>query len=90
MALFPIDNNGTILQLPSVNGGAASVIGSLTLGIGTQSNNGLGNAHVIPTNSYGFFTTTYKGVAQPKAFWIVAQQHFSLTTVQSLSIALAV
>lgn len=40
ISLLPVDNNGLIFQLPSVAAtGAASVSGTITLGIGTQSNN---------------------------------------------------
>ncbi len=40
VALLPVDNNGVILELPSISlGGTPSVNGSLVLGIGTQSNN---------------------------------------------------
>ncbi len=47
VTMFPADNNGVLIQLPSVvDGGTASVSGSLIFGIGTQSNNGLGNATI--------------------------------------------
>ncbi len=40
VALLPVDNNGVIVQLPSVpSSGAPSVNGYLVLGIGTRSNN---------------------------------------------------
>ena len=40
VALLPVDNNGVIVQLPSVPpGGSSSVNGRLVLGIDTQSNN---------------------------------------------------
>jgi hypothetical protein len=40
VALLPRDNNGVIVELPSVSSsGASSVSGSLMLGIGTQTNN---------------------------------------------------
>lgn len=45
---FAVDNNGVIMQLPGVPpSGLAVVTGSLVFGIGTQSNNGLGNATVF-------------------------------------------
>jgi hypothetical protein len=58
---FPVDNNGVIIQLPSVPaGGLASTTGKLIFGIGTQSNNGLGSATVItPVDNYGNIGTTY-------------------------------
>ena len=58
---FPVDNNGVIIQIPSVpTGGLASTTGKLTFGIGTQANNGLGNATVMtPVDGYGNIWTTY-------------------------------
>ena len=64
VALFASDNNGSIIELPTVDsGGAASVSGSLVFGIGTQSDNALGSATVLTLDGYGGFTTTY-GPAQ--------------------------
>lgn len=61
VAAFTADNNGVIIQLPSVpTSGSASVTGSLIFGIGTQSNNGLGNATVFNLASNGFLQTNYK------------------------------
>lgn len=63
VAFFQTDNNGVIVQLPSVPdpGGAATATGSLTFGIGTQGNNGLGSATVLTANpNTGDITTTYK------------------------------
>jgi len=60
VAAFPVDNNGTIIQLPSIPAsGAPSVPGVLTFGIGTQANNGLGSATVLPLNALGFVSTTF-------------------------------
>ena len=60
--LFPTDNNGVIVELPSVpSTGQAVVNGSLVFGIGTQSNNALGGAKVIPVDANGLFTTTFQG-----------------------------
>ena len=62
-ALLPQDNNGVIVQLPSVPlGGTSSINGNLILGIGTQSNN-------VPTSvtaysasaTTGEFTTQFSG-----------------------------
>jgi hypothetical protein len=70
VAFFSSDNNGVVIALPSISAaGAASVSGSLIFGIGTQENNGLGNASVLPINpSTGLFMTTYKGVLYPNSF----------------------
>jgi uncharacterized protein YjdB len=58
------DNNGLIVQLPSVSlGGAASASGSLILGIGTQTNNTLSTPTVFPTDQSGEFTTVFNGVS---------------------------
>jgi hypothetical protein len=60
VAAFPIDNNGTIIQLPSIPAsGAPSVPGVLTFGIGTQANNGPGSSTVLPTNALGYVGTTF-------------------------------
>ena len=68
IARFSKDNNGSIIQLPEVPfAGASNVQGVLIFGIGTQSNNELGNAKVITlgTNTldanYNAFTTIYNG-----------------------------
>jgi hypothetical protein len=64
VALLPQDNNGVILQLPSVPlGGSPSVNGSLVLGIGTQSNNVPSGVTGYPADQLGEFTTTFNGTA---------------------------
>jgi hypothetical protein len=78
IASFAQDNNGTIIQLPAVPaGGQASVSGSLVFGIGTQANNGLGNATVLTavasghgfgSSQVGTFTTQFGGQAFPDSF----------------------
>jgi len=73
VASFTTDNNGVLIQLPSVpDGGSLNPTGSLIFGIGTQSNNGLGSATVYPVpdtgNNAGDFTTTFNGTAYPASF----------------------
>ena len=69
VAFFSSDNNGVALQLPTVAaGGAASAIGSLIFGIGTQSNNQLGSAKVFTVDSRANFTTTFNGQSYNKSF----------------------
>jgi hypothetical protein len=78
VAFFAQDNNGTIIQLPAVPaGGATSVSGSMVFGIGTQANNGLGNATVLTavtaeagssSSHPGSFTTQFGGQAFPGSF----------------------
>lgn len=56
--LFASDNNGVLIDLPDVSSaGAASLSGSLIVGIGTQSNNQLTSGTVLTTNSSGYITT---------------------------------
>jgi hypothetical protein len=60
IAMFSQDNNGVILVLPSVPvTGAARVSGTMIFGIGTQGNNGLGNARVIPVDPDTATFTTF-------------------------------
>lgn len=70
VALFSNDNNGFIVQLPSISNaaGQASVTGSLVFGIGTQPNNGLGKAAVYTTDTRGNFTATYNGTSYSSSF----------------------
>jgi hypothetical protein len=66
---LPQDNNGVIISLPAVDAsGAVSVQGSLVFGIGTASNNGLGNAQVYTTDMDGTFTTLYNGKIYPGSY----------------------
>ena len=69
MWLFPKDNNGVIVELPTVSPlGAASVSGSLVFGIGTQTNNALGSAAVFTVDGQGTFTTVYQGQSYGGSF----------------------
>ena len=63
VALFSVDNNGTIIELPSIPAaGAATVAGSLIFGIGTQANNALGSAKVLATDPItGYIVTNFDG-----------------------------
>jgi hypothetical protein len=71
VALFATDNNGVIIELPSVSGAQSTVTGSLIFGIGTQSNNGLGSATVYMLDpSTGNFTTVFNGVTYTNAAFI--------------------
>jgi hypothetical protein len=67
VAAFASDNNGVIIELPGVSaGGAATATGALVFGIGTESNNGFGNATVLQTDpGSGTINVTYKGVQYP-------------------------
>lgn len=51
---FPVDNNGVIVAMQSISSsGAASATGTVTFGIGTQSNNSLTAANQFTTNASG-------------------------------------
>ena len=61
VSLLPVDNNGTIIQLPAVAAsGAATVTGSLIFGVGTQSNNASNASTTLTLDpDSGEFTTDY-------------------------------
>jgi hypothetical protein len=57
------DNNGVLVQLPSVPaGGAGSASGSLILGIGTQANNMPSGVTAYGANQRAEFTITFNGI----------------------------
>jgi uncharacterized protein DUF3443 len=63
VGLLPQDNNGVVVQLPSVPpGGSPSVNGSLVLGIGTQANNTPSAAATYAADLNGDFRTTLNGI----------------------------
>jgi len=62
VALLPVDNNGVIVQLPSISGsGSPSVNGNLVLGIGTQFNNLPSGVTTYPANQVGEIITHWNG-----------------------------
>ncbi len=64
VASFAKDNNGVLIQLPTVvaSGASAPFGGTLFFGIGTNTNNLLGTlTKVYSTDIYGTITTTYNG-----------------------------
>jgi len=64
------DNNGVIVQLPSVSlGGTTSINGILILGIGTQSNNKPSGVTMYPADpTYGEFTTVFNSRTYSDSF----------------------
>jgi hypothetical protein len=69
VTLFPVDNNGTIIDLPSVSQpGAASLTGSLIFGIDTQSNNASGSQTVLTLDDGGNFITVFGGQTLSASF----------------------
>ncbi|WP_061134626.1 DUF3443 domain-containing protein [Caballeronia fortuita] len=63
VANFATDNNGVLIELPDVpDSGASAVTGTMTFGIGSQSNNVLGSATVLKSSSLsGYVTTDFGG-----------------------------
>jgi hypothetical protein len=60
--VLPADNNGVLIQLPSVPaGGTTAISGNLIFGIGTQTNNVLGSATVFNTDGNGNFVSIFNG-----------------------------
>ncbi len=63
VVLFPTDNNGVIVELPSVSGSTSAITGSLVFGIGTESNNQLPTTATVFTLTCDLFTTDFGGNA---------------------------
>jgi hypothetical protein len=70
VALFATDNNGTIIELPSVTAqGAVNMTGSLIFGVDTEANNASGNDTVLTVDpSYGYLQATFDGQTLRQAF----------------------
>lgn len=63
-----LDDNGVILQLPNISETESTAVGTLTFGIGTESNNGLGSATVFDLDSTDNFTTVFSGQTLTNSF----------------------
>lgn len=62
VALLPVDNNGVIVQLPSIPAsGSPSADGYLVLGIGTRSNNMPSGVTAYAADEWGNFITVFNG-----------------------------
>jgi hypothetical protein len=83
VSLFAVDNNGVVIELPAVSSSTASVNGSLVFGIGTESNNGLGNAKIFPLDTNAEFNTNYKGQTYPAFIDSGSNALFFLNTTQT-------
>ena len=57
--------DGVIDNLPSVSASAPSLSGSLTFGIGTEDNNGIGSAKTLHADSFGNLKTSFKNQTYP-------------------------
>jgi hypothetical protein len=85
VTMFPNDNNGSLIGLPSIfSGGTTNVQGSLIFGIGTQPNNGLVNAAVYAVTAAGLnpgsFVTTFNSTAYPGAISSGANANYFLNS----------
>jgi|HubBroStandDraft_1064217.scaffolds.fasta_scaffold06566_7 type III secretory pathway component EscS len=67
VTLFGVDNNGVIITLASVPAvGAASVAGTMTFGVDTETNNKSGTQRVVALDpDIGEFQTTFNGQTLP-------------------------
>lgn len=70
VTLFVTDNNGVIIQLPTVAAqGAATVTGYMIFGIDTQTNNRSGSQAVLTVDpNFGDFTTVFNGQSLTQSF----------------------
>ena len=70
VSLFATDNNGSIIELPSVPPqGAATVSGSLIFGVDTQSNNASSNETVLTVDpNFGYLTAVFNGQSLSQSF----------------------
>jgi hypothetical protein len=66
---FATDNNGVIVQLPSIgSAGETEVAGALIFGIDTQNNNALGSAAILRLDLAGNFVTQFSGQTLANSF----------------------
>jgi hypothetical protein len=66
---FAVDNNGSIVDLPTVAAtGAVTLSGSLIFGIDTQSNNQSGTQTVLNVNGQAELPMTFNGKSLPDSF----------------------
>jgi len=69
VASFAVDNNGTLIKLPSVSSaGSTGLSGTITFGIGTETDNTIGTATVYYTDSSGNFTTTFNNTTMSSSY----------------------
>jgi hypothetical protein len=67
--LFTKDNDGSILDLPSVAApGTTTLTGSLIFGIDTQSNNASGSETILAVDGIGDFTTVFNSQTLTQSF----------------------
>jgi hypothetical protein len=81
VALFAADNNGTLIDLPSVPAdGTTTITGSLIFGIDTRSNNASGNVTVLTLDpGNGVMSATFDGQTLGEAFIDTGSNGFYFT-----------
>jgi len=92
VSVFAADNNGVLIQFPSVpDGGSLTASGFLIFGIGTESNNTLGSSVVYPVpdtgNNAGNFTTIFNSTSYPGSFIDSGSNGLFFLTAQTTGIA---
>jgi hypothetical protein len=72
VSLFATDNNGVVVELPGFsNGETTTVNGQLIFGIGTETNNGLGNATIYNVDTtFANLSTEFDGVTYTDAAFL--------------------
>jgi hypothetical protein len=66
VAGFATDNNGVVVELPQATSPTTTLSGSVIFGIGTESNNGLGSAHVFTIDpNTGNISTSFNNNTYP-------------------------
>ncbi len=81
VTLFAQDNNGVIVQLPAIGStGAASAIGLLTFGVGTETNNTIAADALLRITRRGVFTATLQGQSFGASFFDTGS-NFSYATL---------
>jgi hypothetical protein len=90
VTMFASDNNGLIVDLPSVSPPGAPILnGSLIFGIGTQANNQFTSGSVLTTNSIGLISTVFAGKTMGYSFIDTGSNgiYFDTTSLPACSIA---
>ncbi len=86
VAAFLVDNNGVILQMPSVpSTGAATASGVLTFGIGTQSDNSISGYAMLQADPSGDFSATLQGQIYGSSF-IDSGSNLNFATLSGVAI----
>ncbi len=81
IAALPSDNNGYVLDVqPVPASGAIATPGTLTLGIGTRSNNALDVTNVVDLAPDGTFTTVWNGQSYSASYFDTGTEEYYFAT----------